>query len=79
MIETCFESLIAVAFAHTAEVQAWRLTLSREEGEDMKRTLCNLLDLGHIAGFSVRLNSGGTMASFVEQLRLRVGSVALGV
>ncbi len=71
------ESLIAVAFAHTATVQAWRLNMSREEGERIEHTLCNLLGLGHVAGFSIRRISGDTMEDFVHQLRLRVGSVVL--
>lgn len=77
MTNACVESIVAVAFAHTAEVQAWRLTMSREEGEHIERTLCNLLDLGHVAGFSVRDIERGTVAELVEQLRLRVGGVVL--
>lgn len=77
MTEARLESLIAVAFAHTATVQAWRVSMSRREGERIEHTLCNLLDLGHVAGFSIRHISGDTMAEFVQQLRLRVGSVVL--
>lgn len=77
MTEVRLESLIAVAFAHTAEVHAWRLNMSREEGERIERTLCDLLDLGHVAGFSIRHISDDTMADVIQQLRMRIGDVAL--
>ena len=77
MTGTLIETLVAVAFAHTAEVHAWRVTMSREEGEHIERTLRNLLDLGHVAAFSVRHSNAGAVSNLVEQLRSRVGGMVL--
>lgn len=77
MTETRLETLVAVAFAHPAKVDACRLYMSREEGEHIERTLCNLLDLGHIVAFTVQHIGGGTTAEPIEQLRLRVGREVL--
>jgi hypothetical protein len=70
-------AVVAVALAHTAEVQAWQLTVSREEREGIEGTLRNLLDAGHVAAFSVRPVGGATVEEFVDHLRSRIGSVVV--
>ncbi len=44
---------VTVAFAHTGEVCAWQTFLTKERGEAIDRTLYNLLDVGHVAAFSI--------------------------
>lgn len=77
MTEARVESVVAVVLAHTAEVQTWHLTISKEEREDIKRTLRNLLDLGHVAGFSVDPSRDASVQDFVDDLRSRIGSLSV--
>ena len=69
------ESIIAIAFAHSAEVQAWRLTITRKEREHIDCTLLNLRNLGHVASFSIRDIGCGTVQDFAAELRSRIGSL----
>lgn len=69
--------IVAIAFAHTAEVSAWQTSVTREERELIERTLRNLSDLGQVASFSVQ--SGGSVAvdSIVDDLRMRLGGITV--
>ncbi len=73
------ESVIAIAFAHSAEVQAWRLTITRKEREHINCTLLNLRNLGHVASFSIQDIGGGTVQDFAAELRSLIGSLPVDV
>lgn len=75
MMDSRLHVTVAIAFAHTAEVRAWRLTLTREQRELIDATLRSLFDLGHVAAFSV-CPDGGTIdaPALVNEFRLRFGS-----
>jgi hypothetical protein len=77
MSEAGLEIIVAVAFAHTAEVLAWKAAVTGEERELIRCTLRNLFDLGHVASFSVR--SGGSVAAdnIVDELRSRIGGLTV--
>ncbi len=61
--------IVAVAFAHTAEVKAWPVLVIREERELIGRTLDNLLELGHIAAFSIEPMVQLQYVELIERLR----------
>ncbi len=70
--------IVSMAFAHTADVQAWLLAATREERELVERTLRNLFDLGHLAGFSVRpADSGIRPLALIDGLRTRFGGLTV--
>ncbi|MBP2512667.1 hypothetical protein [Sphingomonas sp. PvP018] len=69
------ESIIAIAFAHSAEVQAWRLAITRRERKHINCTLLNLRNLGHVASFSIQDIGGGTVQDFAVELRSLIGSL----
>ncbi len=71
-------TVVAIAFAQSAEVQAWHMAISGEEGEDICRTLGNLFDLGHIAGFSIRPVGDCSFGSLIADLETRLGAVTVG-
>ena len=71
-------TIVAVAFAWTAEVQAWEVAMTREEGEDVERTLRNLFDLGHVVGFSVRPMKEASFESLIADLGARLGALTVG-
>ncbi|MES3098937.1 hypothetical protein [Sphingomonas faeni] len=73
MSEPRSDLIVAVAFAHTAEVLAWSAAFTEEERELLDRTLRNLLDRGHVAGFSVKAGVG-VGGSVISGLRSRIGS-----
>jgi hypothetical protein len=79
MMAPRFETIVAVAFAHTAEVRAWRVVVSREDGERIERTLRHFVALGHVACFSVRSSGDDSFEGFVGELRSRVGDLTVDV
>lgn len=79
MMGPLFGTIVAVAFAHTAEVQTWRLVVSREDGKHIEQILRHLLALGHVAGFSVRSGEDDLFEAFVGGLRSQVGDLAVDV
>lgn len=79
MIAPRFETIVGVAFANTAEVRGWRVMATREDGEHIKRTLRNLVHLGHVASFSVRSGGGGSFEDLVGELRSRVGDLQVDI
>ncbi|GAA3716044.1 hypothetical protein GCM10022268_25750 [Sphingomonas cynarae] len=78
MMDPRLDITVAMASAHTAEVQAWRLAATREQRELIEATLHNLFDLGHVVAFSV-CPDGGTIdtLALVDEFRLRFGGAAV--
>lgn len=65
--------IVAVAFACSGEVLAWTAVACGEERELIRCTLSNLLDLGHVASFSIRSGVSATVNDIVDELRSRIG------
>jgi hypothetical protein len=68
---------VAVAFSHTGEVISWRLPLSRPVAERLQNALVHLLNLGHVANFSIQNAADSTWSELLEDLGGRCGSGVL--
>jgi hypothetical protein len=69
--------IIAFSFAHTAQVRAWPMSVSREERELIGRTLSNLLELGHIAAFSIEPIDELLSIELIDRLRSHCGKAVV--
>ncbi len=70
--------VVSAAFAHTADVQAWQVAVTREERERIERTMRNLFELGHLAAFSVQPRESGIHPqALIAEFRTRFGAVAV--
>jgi hypothetical protein len=66
-------TIVAVALTHTAEVRAWKANVTEEREAVIRRTLRNLLDLGHVASFSVRADDDCESDDVVAEFRTLLG------
>ncbi len=69
---------VAVCFSHTGEIATWRVRLKEAQIRRLEGALGHLLNLGHVAAFSVRLGEETSWAEILHQLRSRCGDLIVG-
>jgi hypothetical protein len=67
------ERSVAVAFSSGADVATWRVSMTREHVEQLRRTLASLVELGHVAAFRIGSERPIGRCELLRQLGERCG------
>lgn len=69
---------VAIALAHSGELISFRVSASRAQQARLQQALSHLLNLGHVAAFSIRPAEDAAWHTLLEQLCARCGSFVVG-